>query len=174
MISCSGSDALYTSMNPTDGLIFLHTVISMSNGEEQRCTNIPSLKPFFFNARAFFYEVTFLTFHCIATERLNLGSPIDRSRTVSLNFRSTSDSSPAWAMASLAVITNSGITPQEIEFELVHWNDDRGALVITITTIFIVCATIAVVLRLITRRAIIKIAWQLDDYAITLALIISV
>lgn len=77
-------------------------------------------------------------------------------------------------MASPAVIINSGVTFQEFEFELAHWNDDRGPFVIIITTIFTVCATIAVVLRLITRRAIIKLAWQLDDYAIILAMVISV
>lgn len=65
-------------------------------------------------------------------------------------------------------------TPQELESELAHWNDDQGSLVITITTIFIVCAITAVLLRLITRRVIIKIAWQLDDYAITLAMVVIV
>ncbi len=77
-------------------------------------------------------------------------------------------------MASLEVIKNIRVTPQEIEYMLAHWDDDRGPLVVTITTILIVCATIGVVLRLITRRAIIKIAWQLDDYAIFLAMAISV
>ena len=70
--------------------------------------------------------------------------------------------------------TQASITPQELEFQLAHWNDDNGSLVITITTIFIVCAIIAVVLRLVTRRVVIKIAWQLDDYAITIAMVLSV
>ena len=70
--------------------------------------------------------------------------------------------------------TQASITPQELEFQLAHWSDDNGSLVITITTIFIVCAIIAVVLRLVTRRVVIKIAWQLDDYAITIAMVLSV
>ena len=66
------------------------------------------------------------------------------------------------------------ITPQELEFQLDHWNDDNDSLVITITTIFTICAIIAVLLRLVTRRAVIKIALQLDDYAIIIAMVLSV
>ena len=74
-------------------------------------------------------------------------------------------------MATQPETGTSGITPQELEFQLTHWNDDKGSLVIAITTIFTVCAIIAVVLRLITIKVFIKIAWQLDDYAITLAMV---
>ena len=74
-------------------------------------------------------------------------------------------------MATQPETGTSGITPQKLEFQLAHWNDDKGSLAIATTTIFTVCAIIAVVLRLITRRVIIKIAWQLDDYAITLAMV---
>ena len=70
--------------------------------------------------------------------------------------------------------TQASITPQELEFQLAHWNDDNGSLVIMVTTIFTVCAIIAVLLRLVTRRAVIEIAWQLDDYAIIIALVLSV
>lgn len=63
------------------------------------------------------------------------------------------------------------LSPSDLDFQLAHWNDDRGPLVITITTIFIVFAMTAVVLRLITRKAIIKISWQVDDYAITVAMV---
>ena len=70
--------------------------------------------------------------------------------------------------------TQPSITLQELEFQLAHWNDDNGSLVITIATIFTICAIIAVFLRLVTRRAVIKIAWQLDDYAIIIAVVLSV
>ena len=70
--------------------------------------------------------------------------------------------------------TQPSIAPQELEFQLVQWNDDDGTLVITVTTIFTVCAIIAVLLRLVTRRAVIRIAWQLDDFAIIIAMVVSV
>ena len=62
------------------------------------------------------------------------------------------------------------IPPQEIDFELAHWDDNRGPLVIIVTTVFVAFAMMAVVLRLITRKAIIKISWQVDDYAIIVAM----
>lgn len=62
-------------------------------------------------------------------------------------------------------------TPQEAHFELTHWNDDRGPSVIITTTVFVAFAMTTVVLRLITRKAITKISWQVDDYAIILAMV---
>lgn len=73
-------------------------------------------------------------------------------------------------MAILAEIEARGITTADIGSELLHWNDDKGSLVITTTTIFSACEVAAVVLRLITRKLIVKIPWQIDDYAITVAL----
>lgn len=72
-------------------------------------------------------------------------------------------------MSSPAKIATAGITPEEIQRELLLWDDDKGRVVIIVTTLFTACAAIATVARLITRRAINKIAWQLDDYAIVLA-----
>lgn len=63
------------------------------------------------------------------------------------------------------------LPPEEIEYEFVHWNDDKGPSVIVVTTIFIVFALSAVVLRLITRKAIVRISWQVDDYAIVAAIV---
>ena len=63
------------------------------------------------------------------------------------------------------------ITPQEAHFELAHWNDDRGPLVVITTTIFVAFAMTTVVLRLFTRKAITKISWQVDDYAIIVAMV---
>lgn len=63
------------------------------------------------------------------------------------------------------------LPPQEIEFELAHWNDDKGPLVIIVTTILVVFAMTVVVLRLITRKGIIRISWQVDDYAIIVAMV---
>ena len=62
-------------------------------------------------------------------------------------------------------------TPQEAHFELAHWNDDRGPSVIITTTVFVAFAMTTVVLRLITRKAITKISWQVDDYAIIVAMV---
>ena len=73
-------------------------------------------------------------------------------------------------MASPAEIEASGITPAEIDSELFHLNDDKGPFVIAITTFFSACAVVAVVLRLITRKLIVNIPWQFDDYAIIAAL----
>lgn len=63
------------------------------------------------------------------------------------------------------------LTPEDIKFQLTHWDEDRGPLVIAVSTTFIAFATIAVVLRLLTRKLILKISWQVDDYAITVALV---
>ena len=72
-------------------------------------------------------------------------------------------------MANPADVAAIGISPEEIENELSHWNDDRAPLVIIVTTFFTACAMIATVARLVTRRTIVKIPWQLDDYAIAIA-----
>lgn len=63
------------------------------------------------------------------------------------------------------------LTPEDVQFQIAHWDDDKGPLVTTITTIFMVFAMIAVVLRLVTRKVIIKISWQVDDYAIIVAMV---
>ena len=77
-------------------------------------------------------------------------------------------------MATLAQFLASGLTIQDLQYELAHWSDDRGPLVITIGTIFIVCALTAVALRLYTRKRIVKVSWQGDDYAIVAAIVRSV
>ena len=61
------------------------------------------------------------------------------------------------------------ISPQEAHFELAHWNDDRAPSLIITTTILVAFAITTVVLRLITRKLITKISWQVDDYAIIVA-----
>lgn len=73
-------------------------------------------------------------------------------------------------MASMAEIEDRGITAADIESELLHWNENKGPVVITTLTIFYACAVAAVFLRLITRKLVVKIPWQIDDYAITVAL----
>jgi hypothetical protein len=75
------------------------------------------------------------------------------------------------SIASLAQATAAGFTLEEIKYQLAHSNDNRGPSVITVTTIFIACALIAVTLRLVTRKAIVKLSWQADDYAILVALV---
>ena len=61
------------------------------------------------------------------------------------------------------------ISPQEAHFELAHWNDDGAPSLIITTTILGTFAITTVVLRLITRKLITKISWQVDDYAIIVA-----
>ena len=63
------------------------------------------------------------------------------------------------------------ISPQEAHSELAHWNDDGAPSLIITTTILITFAMTTVVLRLITRKAITKISWQVDDYAIIVAMV---
>ena len=63
------------------------------------------------------------------------------------------------------------ISPQEAHFEVAHWNDDRAPWLIINTTILVAFAMTTVVLRLITRKAITKISWQVDDYAIIVAMV---
>ena len=63
------------------------------------------------------------------------------------------------------------ISPQEARFQLAHWNDDRGPSLIITTTILVAFAMTTVVLRLITRKAVTKISWQMDDYAIIVAMV---
>ena len=63
------------------------------------------------------------------------------------------------------------ISPQEAHFELAHWNDDGAPPLIITTTILVIFAMTTVVLRLITRKAITKIPWQVDDYAIIVAMV---
>ena len=62
---------------------------------------------------------------------------------------------------------------QEIETQSVHLNDDRGRVVIIVTSLFTLFAIITTLARLITRRAIVKVPWQPDDYAIAAATVCS-
>lgn len=73
-------------------------------------------------------------------------------------------------MASLLQIAaDNGFTIEDVQYQLARWNENRGPLVITVTTIFTAFALVAVILRLITRKAIIKVSFQVDDYAILMA-----
>jgi hypothetical protein len=75
-------------------------------------------------------------------------------------------------MATLAeTAAANGFTIEDVQYRLAHWNDNKGLLVIIVATILIVCASVAVILRLITRKAVIKISWQIDDYVILVALV---
>jgi len=65
----------------------------------------------------------------------------------------------------------NGFTAENIHYQLAHLDEDRGPLVVTVTTILIACALLTVALRLLTRRAILKISWKIDDYAILAAMV---
>ena len=65
----------------------------------------------------------------------------------------------------------NGFTVADIQHQLTHWDENRGPLVIIVTTILVACASVAVILRLTTRKVIVKLAWQVDDYAILGALV---
>lgn len=64
-------------------------------------------------------------------------------------------------MATLAeVAAANGFTIEDVQYQVAHWNDNKGPLVIIVATILIVCASVAVILRLITIKAVIKMSWQ--------------
>lgn len=63
-----------------------------------------------------------------------------------------------------------GLTPQEIVYETVHFHDNKGPAIVGGSILLIVFATIAVVLRLVSRR-IKRTAWGADDYTIVLSLV---
>lgn len=65
----------------------------------------------------------------------------------------------------------NGFTKEDIQNQLANLDEDRGPMVITVSTILIACALLTVVLRLLTRRAILKISWKIDDYAILAAMV---
>lgn len=64
------------------------------------------------------------------------------------------------------------LTAENIAFERAHWEDDRGPLVAIVTTVFIGQSLLTVILRLVTRKVILKRSWQVDDYAIVLAMVL--
>ena len=72
-------------------------------------------------------------------------------------------------MDATAAIAASGITPQEITRQLAHWNDDKGYTVVVVTTVFTIIAVITTTLRLATRKVVVKVPWQIDDYSILIA-----
>jgi hypothetical protein len=75
-------------------------------------------------------------------------------------------------MATLAELSAaSGFAIEDVQYQPAHWNENRGPLVITVTTIRITCASVAAILRLITRKAIIKVSWQVDDCAVLVAMV---
>lgn len=63
-----------------------------------------------------------------------------------------------------------GITPQELVYEGVHFRDDKGPAIVGGSVVLIVVATVAVVLRLVSRRTK-RTAWGSDDYTVVLSLV---
>lgn len=62
------------------------------------------------------------------------------------------------------------VGPEEVKQQLARWNEDRGALVVSITSTFFVIAFITVILRLAARwRHRLRLQW--DNYVIVMALV---
>ena len=66
----------------------------------------------------------------------------------------------------------SDITPQELEYQKLHYYDDKAPAVIAGSIILIVFATVNVVLRLLARRMS-AASWKADDYSIIVALVMG-
>jgi hypothetical protein len=66
----------------------------------------------------------------------------------------------------------SGFSPEEVAREKTHWNDDKSPTVVAGSIILIVTATLAVTLRLISRKFR-RLALGADDYMIVLALMFA-
>ena len=62
------------------------------------------------------------------------------------------------------------ISPNNIEYQLAHINDDKSVTLVTSLTISLVLAVAAVVLRFISRR-LCKAKIQADDFLIVVALV---
>lgn len=66
----------------------------------------------------------------------------------------------------------SAFSPEEVAREKAHWNDDKSPTVVAGSIILIVTATLAVTLRLISRKFR-RLALGADDYMIVLALMFA-
>ena len=64
------------------------------------------------------------------------------------------------------------LTSEEMAFERAHWDDDRGPHVVAVTSVVIGLSMLTVILRLATRKTILKRSWQMDDYAIIIAMVL--
>lgn len=62
--------------------------------------------------------------------------------------------------------------PKNVEYQLLHWNDDRAPFVSAYSIASFSAAFIAVSLRLIARK-IAKVPLKQDDYLIVVALVCS-
>ncbi|KAI9831633.1 MAG: hypothetical protein M1826_003242 [Phylliscum demangeonii] len=61
------------------------------------------------------------------------------------------------------------IDPKDIAYQLTHWHDDRGPLIVGVNVALALLAAVAVILRFWARR-LVKAAVREDDYAIVVAL----
>lgn len=56
-----------------------------------------------------------------------------------------------------------GFSPEEIAYETLHQDEDRGGLLIAITSVFTAAAVLSFIIRIVARR-ISKSSINLDDY----------
>ena len=62
------------------------------------------------------------------------------------------------------------LATEEMAFERAHWDDDRGPYVVAVTSVLIGLSMLTVILRLATRKTVLKRSWKMDDYAIIVAM----
>ena len=65
---------------------------------------------------------------------------------------------------------NSRTPLEEIEYQKLHYHDDKAPAIYAGSTLLIASATIVVVLRLVARRMS-SASWQADDFSIVIALV---
>ena len=64
----------------------------------------------------------------------------------------------------------SELTAEELEYQILHWDDDLASAVSGVSISFFAAASAAVSLRLLTRK-LTKKAFEVEDFLITLALV---
>lgn len=64
----------------------------------------------------------------------------------------------------------SGVGPEELRYQEAHLHEDRGPLIVGVSTFLIVLCIIAVTLRFVARW-IRRLPWMADDYAMLPALV---
>ena len=62
----------------------------------------------------------------------------------------------------------SGMTPEQIAFQMAHINDNRGPMLVGVTCMFLVLTFAAIGARL-TARKITKVKLGVDDYCVFIA-----
>jgi hypothetical protein len=70
----------------------------------------------------------------------------------------------------MATIYSSKISTAEIAYQLAHYEENRGHILTTVSTIFFVLTLIFVTLRFVTKR-VRRLNYRVEDYLIIVALV---